>query len=126
MTKRTKIIIGVASLIVIAVLGITAAASGNKRAVQGRLEPVKQRNLAAQGENLISKQAVEDAETGYQVTQELLHAAGYGVEQARAGVNEAQDQLDKTVIRSPMSGVVTRLKVEEGETAIVGTMNNSG
>jgi HlyD family secretion protein len=44
----------------------------------------------------------------------------------RAGVAEAQDQLDKTVIRAPMNGVITRLEVEEGETAIVGTMNNPG
>src|SRR5437773_982618 len=47
MTKRTKIIIGVGSLILVAVLGVTAAASRNKGAVQVRLEPVKQRDLVA-------------------------------------------------------------------------------
>ena len=45
---------------------------------------------------------------------------------ARAGVREANDNLAKTVIRAPMSGRVTRLNVEKGETAIVGTMNNPG
>lgn len=83
-------------------------------------------NLAKSDQNLISKQAVEDAETQYQVQKELLKAAEFGVQQARAGLNEAQDRLDKTVIRAPMTGVVTRLEVEEGETAIVGTMNNPG
>lgn len=83
-------------------------------------------NLAKSDQNLISKQAVEDAETQYQVQKELLKAAEFGVQQARASLNEAQDRLDKTVIRAPMTGVVTRLEVEEGETAIVGTMNNSG
>ena len=82
--------------------------------------------LASQGENLISKQQVEDAETTLQVQQELLRAAQFGVQMARAGLEEAQDQLNKTVIRAPMNGVVTRLEVEEGETAIVGTMNNPG
>jgi HlyD family secretion protein len=48
------------------------------------------------------------------------------VAQARSGLEEAQDRLSKTVIRAPMDGIVTRLNVEEGETAIVGTMNNSG
>lgn len=84
------------------------------------------RTLASQGENLISKQAVEDAETQYAVQKELLRAAEYGVEQARAAVNEEEDRLNKTIIRAPMTGVVTRLAVEEGETAIIGTMNNPG
>ena len=82
--------------------------------------------LAKSGENLISRQAVEDAETQFAVQKELLRAAEYGVQQARAAVNEEEDRLNKTIIRAPMSGVVTRLEVEEGETAIIGTMNNSG
>jgi HlyD family secretion protein len=45
---------------------------------------------------------------------------------ARALQREAEDQLSKSVIRSPIDGVVTRLNIEEGETAIVGTMNNPG
>jgi len=48
------------------------------------------------------------------------------VEQARAALNEARDRLEKTVIRAPMSGRVTRLNVDVGETAVVGTMNNPG
>jgi HlyD family secretion protein len=45
---------------------------------------------------------------------------------ARASVREARDNLAKTVIEAPMSGRVTRLNVERGETAVVGTMNNPG
>lgn len=84
------------------------------------------RQLAASNENLISKQAIEDVETQLEVQKELLTAARFGVQQARAGLREARNQLDKTVIRAPMSGVITRKNVEEGETAIVGTMNNPG
>lgn len=82
--------------------------------------------LSASSQELISRQALEDAETQFAVQKELLKAAQYNVQQARAGLNEAQDRLNKTVIRAPMDGVVTRLEVEEGETAIVGTMNNPG
>ena len=56
----------------------------------------------------------------------LFRSAEFGVNQARAALDEAQDQLSKTVIVAPMAGRVTRLNVEEGETVIVGTMNNPG
>jgi HlyD family secretion protein len=94
--------------------------------IQAKRANDRAKALASQGENLISRQQVEDAATQLEVQQELLRAAQYGVQMARAGLAEAQDQLNKTVIRAPMNGVVTRLEVEEGETAIVGTMNNPG
>jgi HlyD family secretion protein len=80
----------------------------------------------ASNPNLVSKQQLEESETQVLVQKELLQAATYGVVQAKESLNEAIDRLDKTVIRSPMTGVVTRLNVDEGETAIVGTMNNAG
>jgi HlyD family secretion protein len=82
--------------------------------------------MAAQDSMLISRQNIEEAETQARVQAELATAARYGVEMARATLNEALDRQDKTVIRAPMDGIVTRLQVEEGETAIVGTMNNAG
>ncbi|MBI4410232.1 MAG: efflux RND transporter periplasmic adaptor subunit [Gemmatimonadetes bacterium] len=82
--------------------------------------------LSARDSTLVSRQALEEAETQVRVQRELLQAAVYTVDQARAALSEAQDRLAKTVIRSPIDGIVTRLNVEEGETAIVGTMNNAG
>ena len=84
------------------------------------------RALAAQDSNFVSRQALEEAETEVRIQTELVQAAAYGVEQARAALGEAEDMLSKTVIRAPIDGIVTRLAVEEGETAIVGTMNNPG
>lgn len=75
---------------------------------------------------LVSPQAYEDAVTQAQVQKALHEASLHGVEIARAGLREAQDQLAKSVIRAPIDGVVTRLSIEEGETAIMGTMNNAG
>jgi HlyD family secretion protein len=76
--------------------------------------------------NLVSKQQLEEAETQWLVQKELLEAANFGVVQAKEALNESLEQLNKTVIRAPMTGVITRLNVDEGETAIIGTMNNAG
>lgn len=75
---------------------------------------------------LVSRQELEEAETQVRVQRELHEAGRHGVSQARALLREAEDRLAKTTIRAPIDGVVTRLNVEEGETAIVGTMNNPG
>lgn len=83
-------------------------------------------SLRARDSLLVSRQDVENAETDLEVQQSLLDAAVFGVNQAQAAVEEAQDQVSKTIIRAPISGRVTRLNVEEGETVIVGTMNNPG
>ena len=75
---------------------------------------------------LVSRQEVENAQTDLEVQTSLFEAAEFGVGQARAALDESEDQLSKTVIVAPMSGRITRLNVEEGETVIVGTMNNAG
>lgn len=75
---------------------------------------------------LVSQQQLEDAETQVAVAEASLRAAEFGVQQASASLAEAEDRLSKTVIRAPIAGKVTRLNVEEGETVIVGTMNNPG
>ena len=46
--------------------------------------------------------------------------------QARANLAAANDTLSKTTMRAPMAGIVTALPVEEGEVAVIGTMNNAG
>ena len=75
---------------------------------------------------LVSRQQIDDAQTGVEVAEATLSSAEHGVAQARAAVEEAQDQLSKTVFTAPIDGKVTRLNVEEGETVIIGTMNNPG
>lgn len=75
---------------------------------------------------LISRQQFEETETRAQVQDALYQASQHGVQVSRAALREAEDHLAKSVIRAPIDGVVTRLNIEEGETAIVGTMNNPG
>lgn len=82
--------------------------------------------LRARDSLLVSSQQLDDAHTTVEVQEALVESAAFGVSQAEAGVDEAQDRLSKTIFRAPIAGKVTRLNVEEGETVIIGTMNNPG
>ncbi|HXK59148.1 MAG TPA: efflux RND transporter periplasmic adaptor subunit, partial [Acidobacteriota bacterium] len=53
-----------------------------------------------------------------------LKAAEFRVAQNRAILARTEDLLSKTVIRSPLAGVITKLNVEKGERAVPGTLNN--
>ncbi|MDP2958051.1 MAG: efflux RND transporter periplasmic adaptor subunit [Longimicrobiales bacterium] len=75
---------------------------------------------------LVSTQQVDDAKTGVEVSAAQLRSAEFGVNQAQASLDEAEDRLSKTIIRAPIAGKITRRNVEEGETVIIGTMNNPG
>ena len=82
--------------------------------------------LRARDSLLVSTQQVDDARTGVEVARAQLESAQFGVSQAQASLDEAEDRLSKTIIRAPIDGKVTRLNVEQGETVIIGTMNNPG
>lgn len=58
--------------------------------------------------------------------QAQMRAAEYAVQQSRASLADAEDALRKTTVRAPMSGLVTRLNVEVGETAVLGSGNSPG
>jgi HlyD family secretion protein len=94
--------------------------------LQGEQALRRATEMRSRDAELISPQQFEETETQAQVQKALHEAALHGVEIARAMLREAEDQLAKSVIRAPIDGVVTRLNIEEGETAIVGTMNNPG
>ena len=69
--------------------------------------------------SLVSEKERDDARS---LAATYREAAG----EALAGLRAAQDQLDKTVFRSPIRGVVSRLNIEEGENVVTGTMNQAG
>lgn len=86
----------------------------------------KRSEQLATGDRLISAQDLEQARTQLKVTEAQQEAARYGVSQAEASLTEANESLRKTTILAPMAGRVTRLNIRQGETAVVGTMNNPG
>ena len=94
--------------------------------LQAQQELRRTEAMLARDSTLISPRQYEEARTQAEVQTALYEAAEHGVEVARAALREAEDRLAKSVIRAPMNGVVTRLNIEEGETAIIGTMNNPG
>ncbi len=67
---------------------------------------------------LESQSAMDSFEAAYQVEIARYEAALDDVEQARATLKQAQDDLSKTTIYSPMAGTISDLDKEEGEIAI--------
>lgn len=100
------------------------AAQSQANVLRAESELNRAEQLAPQ--NLISSAELEQARTQVMVTRAQMEAAEHGVSQAEASLSEAREQLRKTTIAAPMSGHVTRLNIEVGETAVVGTMNNAG
>ena len=72
---------------------------------------------------LISDEQFEQLKTTLEVNQALLEAAQEDIKQGDASLKDARWQLSRTNIYAPMSGRVTRLNVESGETAVQGTFN---
>jgi len=81
------------------------------------------RELREQNPNLVSDEQLEQAETQFRVAEAVATSSERQVDQARALLQEARDQLAKTVLRAPMDGQVTRVAVEEGEVAVPGTFS---
>ncbi|MCH7532481.1 MAG: efflux RND transporter periplasmic adaptor subunit [Gemmatimonadetes bacterium] len=83
-------------------------------------------NLRARDSVLVSGLQIDDARTRVDIALATLSSSQHGVAQWRASVDEAEEQLSRTIFRAAMDGKVTRLNIEEGETVIIGTMNNPG
>ena len=91
----------------------------------------RQQNLWKNG--LTTREALERAENEVKVRQADLRSQEQQVrtqqlrmEQERAVAESARFDLSKVRIESPITGIVTRRNIEEGETVVVGTMNNAG
>ena len=96
-------------------------AKANRDQAERALKRTKE--LRDQNPNLISPEQLEQAQTAFEVADANLTAAQHQVDQARAAVQSARDNLRKTTLVAPMSGRVTRLPVEEGEVAVPSTFS---
>lgn len=74
-----------------------------------RIQELMDKSNASENEFLIA-QAAEDA------AQAAWHAAQAGVEASEASMNSAQVDLDRTIIRSPIDGVVISRNIDVGQT----------
>ena len=73
--------------------------------------------------NLVAEDQIEQLKTQVEVNTAMFDASQHNVEQSQASLKDARVQLGKTTIYAPMTGRVTRLNVQNGETAIMGTLN---
>jgi HlyD family secretion protein len=96
-------------------------ARANRDQAQRALTRTKE--LREQNPNLISQEQLEQAQTAFDIAEANYTASTHMVEQSRAALREARDQLAKTHLLAPMAGRVTRLAVEEGEVAVPGTFS---
>ena len=73
--------------------------------------------------SLVSAEQIDQLRTAAEVSRAAADAALHAVGQARAQLRDATQALGKTRIFAPMAGRITRLVVEQGETAVPGTFN---
>jgi HlyD family secretion protein len=79
----------------------------------------RQRALYQRG--MVDANSFENLQSQYEIAREQLASQRQAERIAQARLNQAQQNLAKTVIRSPIDGVVTRLPVKVGETVTAGT-----
>jgi HlyD family secretion protein len=116
----------------------SSLASARTAVEQGRanLELARQ-NLKRQEdlwkEGLTTRENLERAQNDVVVRETDLRARTQDIEtnearikQEQAGLSTTRYNLNQIIITAPMDGLVTRRSIEEGETAVLGTMNNAG
>ncbi|MCJ7681412.1 MAG: efflux RND transporter periplasmic adaptor subunit [Candidatus Aminicenantes bacterium] len=77
-------------------------------------------------EELIAREQLESAQANFDISSAQYEAIQFQIQQAEASLQSTLDTLQKTVYNAPIDGIITSLRVEEGEIALVGTMNNPG
>ncbi len=84
------------------------------------------RNTKLYKQGLVDADSYDTLTNQYHLAQVAVSSAQKSLSLAKAQLNYAQEQLAKTVIRSPLNGVVTSLNVKVGESVIPGTTNIPG
>jgi HlyD family secretion protein len=98
-------------------------AQANASFIQAKRNYDRSAEIKKSTPTLLSDEQLEQLRTQVEVNQALSDAAKFSVQQSEAAVRDARFSLSRTTISAPMSGRVTRLNVENGETAIQGTLN---
>ena len=73
-----------------------------------------------------ARREMELRATEFEARQVEVATASQRIRQERATLDSAQYDLEQVTITSPIDGVITRRSIEEGETVVIGTMNNPG
>jgi HlyD family secretion protein len=91
----------------------------------------RQQNLWKGG--LTTRETLERAENDFKMRQadlrsqeQQLRTQQLRMQSESATAESARYDLSKVRIQSPIDGIITRRNIEEGETVVIGTMNNAG
>lgn len=84
----------------------------------GRAESLRQKDL-------MTAQEYDAVRSQSEIARAEVEAASYRVRQAEASLRQVRESLRKTSIHAPISGVVTRLNVKQGE-KVVGAIQMTG
>ena len=90
------------------------------------LEERYERQLSMFEKKLVDEDSFDLIENQLLLARVDLRSSQEALSQARAALDQAEELLSKTVIRSPIDGIVIQVEVEEGETVIAGTTNIMG
>jgi HlyD family secretion protein len=97
----------------------------NNQSVFNRQKKLFDQNAISQQEFDAAKASFENAKAEVDAAKQSVRAAEFNVKNAEATSKEAADNLGKTVIYSPVDGLVSKLNVEQGE-RVVGTSQMAG
>jgi len=97
----------------------------NLQAVFNRQKKLFDQSAISQQEFDAAKAGYENALAEVEAAKQNVKAAEFNVKNAQATSKEASDNLGKTVIFSPVDGIVSKLNVEKGE-RVVGTSQMAG
>jgi HlyD family secretion protein len=100
-----------------------AAAQAKASLIQAQKSYERSMEIKKANPQLISDEQLEQLRTTVDVDQATLEAQQHLIDQNVAELAQVKSALGKTTIYAPMAGRVTRLNVEGGETAIMGTLN---
>ena len=92
---------------------------------EAKAEIAYNRNKSLFDKGVISASEWEAIETDYKVAKATVSSAYFNVQSALANVKQAEDNLARTTIYSPMDGTVSMLSSELGE-RVVGTAQMTG
>lgn len=84
------------------------------------------RNKNLYQREMIGQDAFELVDNQYALAKIDLRSRQESLTQAQASLDKALERLEKTVFRSPITGIATSVDIKLGETAISGTTNIAG
>jgi HlyD family secretion protein len=111
----------------------TRSQAENSRVALRQSDDTLRRQESLMKSGLIPRETYERAlndfrmrQTDVRVSEQAVRTQEQRIKQEEANLESARYDLNKVLISSPIDGIVIRRNIEEGETAIVGTMNNAG